>query len=110
MDCPPILVGGVEDHVHILASLGKSISQAEWVKELKRVSSIWIKERDPKMASFGWQGGYGNYSVSHEDLPNVRRYIENQEEHHRTVSFEEEFMRLLEEHGMEWDSRDSLDE
>jgi REP element-mobilizing transposase RayT len=61
MDCPPIIVGGVADHVHILAGLGKSVSQSEWAKEVKRVSSAWIKEREPKLEEFAWQGGYGSF-------------------------------------------------
>jgi REP element-mobilizing transposase RayT len=57
LDCPPILVGGVEDHVHLLARFGRTITQAEWVKELKRVSNIWLKERGRDYADFEWQGG-----------------------------------------------------
>jgi putative transposase len=52
LGCPSVLVGGVEDHVHVLARLGRTISQADWVKELKRTSSIWIKERDPQSHDF----------------------------------------------------------
>lgn len=107
LDCQPVLIGGVEDHVHTLAALGKSTCQSEWVKELKRVSSIWMKERAPQ---FAWQGGYGAYSVGYEGVESVRRYIADQEEHHRKVTFEEEFLRLLEEHGMHWVARDSFDE
>jgi putative transposase len=109
LGCQPVIVGGVEDHVHILASLGKTISQAEWIKELKRVTSIWAKDLDPRLIEFAWQGGYGAYSVGPDNLVGIQRYIEGQEEHHRKVTFEEEFMQLLEEHGMEWDARDSMD-
>ena len=57
LDCPPILVGGVEDHIHLLARFGRTITQAEWVKELKRVSNLWLKERGRDYADFEWQGG-----------------------------------------------------
>ena len=104
LGCQPIIVGGVEDHVHILAILGKSTSQAEWVKELKRVSSLWLK--DHHVRDFAWQGGYGAFSVSPEASASVFRYIENQEAHHREISFKEEFLRLLAEHAMQIDPRD----
>ena len=59
LECPLILAGGVEDHVHLLARQSRSITQADWVKELKRASSLWIKERDPAAREFAWQAGYG---------------------------------------------------
>src|SRR6516164_9286211 len=60
IECPPIIVGGVEDHIHLLARFGRTITQAEWVKELKRVSSLWLKDHGPDYADFGWQGGYAD--------------------------------------------------
>ncbi len=57
LDCPPILVGGVEDHVHLLCRFGRTIAQAEWVKELKRVSNLWLSEQGPDYGDFQWQGG-----------------------------------------------------
>jgi len=62
LDCPPAIVGGTEDHVHLLCRLGRMISQADWVKEVKRVSSVWIKQRDPAIMNFAWQAGYGTFS------------------------------------------------
>src|SRR5437867_6351917 len=67
LDCPPILVGGVEDHVHLLVRFGRTITQAEWVKELKRVSNLWLKERGRDYADFEWQGGYADFSVSQSE-------------------------------------------
>jgi len=63
-DCPPLLVGGVADHVHVLLQLGRTVSQADLVKELKRISNIWIRERFPQLGKFSWQAGYGAFSVS----------------------------------------------
>ena len=106
LDCPPVLVGGVEDHVHILARLGRLASQADWIKELKRVSAIWVNAREPaRMAGFAWQAGYGVFSVSASNVAAVREYIATQEAHHRTVSFREEFETLLRKHGAEYDPR-----
>jgi len=105
LDCQPLIVGGVEDHVHILAALGKTRSQAEWVKELKRISNAWLKERSPQMSTFAWQGGYGAFSVDRSTLDVVRHYIERQEDHHRHVSFQDEFREFLREHGIVCDER-----
>ena len=105
LDCPPVIVGGVADHVHLLARFGRGVRQLDWVKELKRVSSRWIKEREPKMAGFAWQGGYGVFSVSASALDAVEAYIRNQEEHHRKVTFQDEFRAFLRKHKVDCDER-----
>jgi REP element-mobilizing transposase RayT len=105
LDCPPILVGGVEDHIHLLARLGRTITQAEWVKELKRVSNLWLKERGRDYADFEWQGGYADFSVSQSNLEPVKQYIAGQEEHHRKVGFQDELRALLRRHKIEWDEK-----
>ena len=105
LDCPPVLVGGVEDHVHLLARFGRSITQAEWVKELKCVSNLWLKERGSDYGDFQWQGGYAAFSVSQSNLDRVRNYIARQEEHHRKVGFQDELRSLLTKHNIEWDER-----
>jgi putative transposase len=105
LDCPPILVGGVEDHVHLLARLGRTITQADWVKEVKRVSNGWLKEQGPDYDGFEWQGGYADFSVSQSNLEPVKQYIANQEKHHRTMSFQDELRALLRKHGLEWDEK-----
>jgi len=103
LDCPPILIGGVEDHVHLLARFGRKISQAEWVKELKRVSNLWLRDRG--LNGFEWQGGYADFSVSQSNLDQVKKYVANQREHHRRLSFQDEVRALLTKHEMEWDER-----
>ena len=105
LDCPPILVGGVEDHVHLLARFGRTITQAEWVKEVKRVSNQWMKEQSPEYADFEWQGGYADFSVSRSNLEQVKEYIVHQEEHHRKMTFQEELRTLLRKHELDWDER-----
>src|SRR5437879_5090434 len=91
LGCPVLRVGGVADHVHILCRLGRTIAVADLVKELKRDSSKWLKGKGPGLESFQWQNGYGAFSVSPTHVEALRRYIANQEEHHRTVSFQDEF-------------------
>lgn len=105
LDCAPLIVGGVEDHVHLLCRFGRTITQADWVKELKRVSNGWMKERGSDYANFEWQDGYADFSVSHSNLGEVRRYIANQEEHHRKLSFQDELRALFRQHEQEWDER-----
>ena len=105
LDCPPILVGGIEDHVHILARLGRTISQAEWVKELKRVSNLWLKERGADFIGFEWQAGYAVFSVSQSNLEQVKEYVVRQEDHHRKMTFQDELRVLLRKHQSEWDER-----
>jgi len=105
IECPPLVVGGVEDHVHILARLARTITQAEWVKELKRVSNGWLQARGQDYADFQWQGGYADFSVSQSNLGRVEGYIARQEEHHKKVSFQEELRSLLRKHRLQFDER-----
>lgn len=100
--CNPIIVGGVEDHIHILASLSRTASQAAWMQEIKQSSSGRMKEQ---MRDFSWQAGYGVFSVGHSQLDAVRRYIATQEEHHRKQNYQDELRDLLAEHHLEWDER-----
>src|SRR2546426_12694064 len=83
LGCPPLLVGGVEDHVHLLCRFGRTITQAEWVKELKRVSNSWLKEQGPEYEDFEWQSGYAEFSVSESNLKQVKAYIVKQDERRR---------------------------
>lgn len=74
----------------------------DWIKEVKRVSSVFTKERIP---DFSWQGGYAVFSVSPEGIERVTAYIRGQEEHHRKIAFQDELRELLSEHGIDWDER-----
>ncbi len=105
LDCPALLVGGVEDHVHMLVRFGRTITQADWVKEVKRVSNEWIKEQGPAYSAFQWQRGYSDFSVSQSNVDKVLKYIANQEEHHKKVSFQDELRVLLRKHDIEWDEQ-----
>ena len=104
-DCETLIVNGVADHVHALFALSRTHSIADVVKEIKRTSSGWVKERSAKLAKFHWQGGYGAFSVSESNLEEVVRYIENQEEHHKRVTFQDEYRAFLKAYGIEYDER-----
>ncbi len=101
----PIKINGVEDHVHILCVMSKNIALAKLVEEIKRHSSRWIKTIDPYYTQFAWQGGYGGFSVSPSLHDKTKRYIENQEEHHKKISFKEEYLLFLKEYGIEYDEK-----
>jgi putative transposase len=105
LECAPLRVGGVEDHVHLLCRQGRTISQADWAKEIKRVSSVWLKEQGRDYADFQWQTGYATFSVSQSNLPELTRYVAEQEQHHKKMSFQDELRALLRKHEIEWDER-----
>ena len=105
LDCQPIIAGGVEDHVHLLSTLSRTCDAAEMVKEVKRGSSLWIKTRDAAMEDFAWQNGYGIFSIGFSQIDSVRRYIADQENHHRKVTFQDEFRLLLKRYAIEFDER-----
>ena len=103
--CEPILINGVEDHVHILCNLSRTVTIAGLVEKVKHSPSIWMKDQGPAYADFFWQGGYGSFSVSQSNVEQVREYVATQEEHHRKVSFQDEFRALCRKHGLEIDER-----
>jgi putative transposase len=98
-------VGGVADHVHLVTTLPRTLSQAQLVEQIKKASSKWIKELDERFRGFFWQRGYGALSVSASQLNAVLKYIEGQQEHHRARTFQEEYRELLRRHGVDFDER-----
>ena len=105
LGCPALQTGGVADHVHLICRLGKEATLVLLLRELKRDSSKWIKENYAKLGAFQWQQGYGAFSVSPTQLSRVVEYVKNQDEHHREVSFQEEFRRICAKNGIELDER-----
>ncbi len=101
---PSLQIGGVADHVHILFALGRTISQAEVVEEAKKSSSKWMKA-ESGVPEFTWQAGYGAFSIGESQADAVIHYIQNQEEHHRKVTFQEEFRKFLERYKVAYDER-----
>ena len=104
-DSPALKVGGTSDHVHALFRLSKNLSLAKIVEEIKTSSSKRVKTQGRGLANFHWQSGYGAFSVSAADVEEVVKYITQRESHHRVVSFQEEFRKLLEAHGVTYDER-----
>ena len=101
----PILINGVEDHVHILCVMSKNIALAKFIEEVKRHSSRWIKTKGWHYAQFSWQGGYGGFSVSPSLYDKTKNYIANQEEHHKKMSFKEEYLLFLREYDIEYNEQ-----
>ena len=103
--CEPVVINGVEDHMHVLCNLSRTTTIADLVEEAKKSSSRWIKTKGAAYQDFQWQAGYGAFSVSQSNVEQVRLYVENQEEHHRTLTFQDEFRALCRKHGVAVDER-----
>ena len=98
-------VGGTEDHIHVLVMTQPKLSPSQVAQFLKGDSSRWIHEEIPALRDFAWQDGYGAFTVSKSNLPEVVRYIQRQREHHRKKSFQEEYLEFLQKHGIQYDER-----
>ncbi len=98
----PIIINGTENHIHILCVQSKNIALSKLVEEIKRHSSRWLKQNDDFYRVFTWQGGYGGFSVSPSLHDKTYRYIQNQEKHHKILSFREEYILFLKEYGIEY--------
>lgn len=105
VDSPALIINGVEDHVHVLCRLSRKFAIMDVLKAAKTETSKWIKNQGPGLKDFAWQGGYGIFSVSQSNVEEVKRYITNQEEHHKKMSFKEEFREICRRHGVEIDER-----
>lgn len=98
-----IQVGGTEDHIHVLVMTKPIHAPSDIAKWLKADSSKWIHNEFKNMSTFGWQDGYGVFSVSKSNVPRVVEYIQNQREHHEKESFEDEYVRLMKLHEVDYD-------
>lgn len=105
LGAPVIVIGGTADHVHLLTRLPAHLAVADCMRVLKTNSSRWVKERWPEQRPFGWQGGYGAFSVSESSRDTVVRYICNQVRHHERISYRDEFLALPKRHGVAYDER-----
>ena len=103
LQCPSLQTGGTGDQVHARFSLGRTSTLAEIVEEMKKSSSKWMKQQNVR--GFAWQAGYGAFSVSESQAAAVIRYVVRQEEHHRQLTFQEEFRRFLDRYGVTYDER-----
>ena len=105
LNSPAKIINSVEDHVHILFNLHRTLALSKAVEQVKSSSSKWIKSQSPTLEKFSWQSGYGAFSVSESNLPEVSHYISQQREHHRTKSFQEEYLAFLQRHNMDYDEQ-----
>ncbi len=103
--CPAAVINSVEDHVHILFELARTVTVSGAVEEVKKSSSKWIKTQGPEFAGFAWQAGYGAFAVSESNVDAVRQYIAGQAAHHRRRTFQEEYRLFLERHQVAHDER-----
>ena len=98
-------IGGHRDHVHILCTLSRTVTQSKLLEELKKNSSKWIKTKEAKFAKFSWQRGYAIFSVNASDSTGLINYIQNQEEHHSQYNYQTEFRKLFKKYEMDYDER-----
>jgi putative transposase len=105
LKCHPFEINGTSDHVHLLLSLHRTISQSDLVEKLKAQSSRWYKTLDPSLSDSAWQGGYGIFSVDLSTFDRLRDYIVRQKEHHKTMTFKEEYLKFLKWSKVEFDDK-----
>jgi putative transposase len=102
-ECHCYRAGGVADHVHLAVRLSRTLAIADLMQNLKTASSKWLKAQSPDLRTFAWQRGYGCFSVGPSDLDSLCAYIDKQQEHHQTRSFQEEFLMFLKKYRVEYD-------
>ena len=98
-------LNGTEDHIHLLAKLRPDRAVSDVLRDLKANASGWMHDVFPSLKDFSWQRGYGAFTVSQSNVEEVRRYITKQKEHHRRVSFRDEFIQFLQANGIEYNER-----
>jgi REP element-mobilizing transposase RayT len=104
-ESPLIAAGGMPDHVHVLVSLSKNIALSNLLMEVKKDSSKWIKDKGPGLEAFGWQDGYGGFSIGESGVEPLQRYFANQKEHHKKKTFEEELVEILKKYRVPFDPK-----
>ncbi|MCU0369874.1 MAG: IS200/IS605 family transposase [Bacteroidales bacterium] len=101
----PLAIGGTGNHVHIFLSMSPTLSPSKCMQTIKTNSSKWIHEEFPSKIGFAWQSGYSGFSVGPRNIFHVKKYIENQEDHHKKKTFEEEYLSFLKETGIEFEEK-----
>lgn len=109
LGCTMLVANGSTDHIHVLVRYRADLSHSDLLRHMKSRSSKWIHQTFPNLRTFGWQNGYGGFTVSRSLVPTVEGYIARQKEHHLTQDFREEFLELLRKHGIEFDEDDVFD-
>jgi putative transposase len=102
---PTLTIGGTEDHVHVLFSLGRTIEVAELIEKVKTKTSKWIKTKGDEFENFHWQRGYGAFSIGQSQVASLKRYIARQRIHHQRVTFKDEYRKFLKSYRIDYDER-----
>jgi putative transposase len=105
LECNPIIIGGHSDHVHLLCLLSQKIALMKLIEEIKSHSSKWIKTKGVNYLDFYWQNGYGSFSVNPNEIEVVKKYIFNQAEHHKKITFQDEYRAFLKKYNVDYDER-----
>ena len=105
LNCPSHKIGASDDHIHIACSLTRTIAISKLVEEIKTGSSKWMKTKGTQYEDFSWQNGYGAFSIGQSQLDDLRQYIANQREHHRRISFQDEYRELLKRYEIVYDEK-----
>jgi len=101
----PFIINGMGDHIHIFSTLPRTVALSKFLEEIKKNSSRWIKTKGTAYQNFAWQGGYAAFSVSDSVKDTVVQYIQNQKEHHRSLSFKEEVIKFLKKYDLDYDEK-----
>jgi len=101
----PLIINGMPDHLHMAVNVAPTIALSDFVRDVKANASRWIHETFPDLQSFGWQNGYSAFTVSRSAKDLIVAYIAHQQEHHKTMTFQEELVALLDKHEIEYDER-----
>ena len=104
-DSPSLIIGGTADHIHALFVLGRTIAIADLVEEVRTGSSKWLKTKGGEFRNFHWQRGYGAFSIGQSNVAELKRYIRNQKQHHRRVTFQDEYRKFLKRYEIGSDER-----
>ena len=102
---PALAIGGTTDHVHILFSLARVVTIADIVEEVKTSTSKWIKRKGREFRNFHWQRGYGAFSIGQSNVASLKRYIKRQKEHHKRITFQDEYRKFLKAYGIKYDEK-----
>jgi REP element-mobilizing transposase RayT len=105
IECTPIQIGGITDHIHILLCLSKKITLIKMVEEVKRSSSKWLKIKHPELSEFYWQNGYGAFTVGYTQIDSVIKYIQNQQQHHSKHTYQDEYRLFLNKYKISFDEK-----
>ncbi|MCP4697989.1 MAG: transposase [Gammaproteobacteria bacterium] len=107
--CPALIIGGTTNHIHSLCRLERTVTTAHLLEQVKKGTSKWIKTKGREFSGFAWQTGYGAFSIGASNIDALTQYIRTQKQHHKNISFEDEYRTLLKKHNVAFDERYAWD-